>query len=161
MNAKAAAKQIVKFYGTQDEYGCFSNFYHATFALNGCAWPTVEHYFQAQKFPDTDYEQAIRKAKSPAKAKSMGRTRSLRLRKDWERVKDGIMREAVLAKFTQHLDLRMILLSTGDAILMENSPTDTYWGIGSHGGGKNKLGKILMSVREELRASEDRGENPS
>jgi ribA/ribD-fused uncharacterized protein len=161
MNENTATKPIIKFYGTQDEYGCLSNFYPATFALNGCSWPTVEHYFQAQKFPDTDYEQAIRRAKSPAKAKSMGRTRSRRLRNDWERVKNGIMREAVLAKFTQHADLRVVLLGTADAILMENSPTDTYWGIGSHGGGKNMLGKILMSVREELRASTDRGENLS
>jgi ribA/ribD-fused uncharacterized protein len=73
------------------------------------------------------------------------------LRRDWETIKDSIMREAVLAKFTQHADLRAILLGTGDAILVENSPTDDYWGCGAHGGGRNKLGKILMSVREQLR----------
>ena len=109
-------------------------------------------FYQAQKFPDTEYEEAIRQAKSPAKAKAMGRSRKYRLRRDWESVKDGIMREAVLAKFLQHADLRAILLSTGDAVLVENSPTDDYWGCGAHGGGRNKLGRILMSVREELRA---------
>jgi ribA/ribD-fused uncharacterized protein len=144
----------IRFYGTSSEYGCFSNFAHYPIRLNGKTWPTVEHYFQAQKFPGTEYEEMIRQAKSPAKAKGMGRSRKYRLRRDWEQVKDGIMREAVLAKFTQHGDLKQILLATGVAVIEENSPTDDYWGTGSHGGGKNKLGKILMSVRDELRAGE-------
>jgi ribA/ribD-fused uncharacterized protein len=155
MSEQEQAQSVVKFYGTGGEHGCFSNFAHYPIRLNGCTWPTVEHYFQAQKFPDTDYEVAIRQAKTPAKAKAMGRTRRYRLRRDWESVKDGIMREAVLAKFTQHTDIRAILLATGDALLVEDSPTDTYWGCGAHGGGKNKLGRILMSVRDQLRAAEE------
>jgi ribA/ribD-fused uncharacterized protein len=154
MSEQDQARLVIKFYGTSSEYGCFSNFAPHPIRLNGCTWPTVEHYFQAQKFPDTEYEEAIRRAKSPAKAKGMGRTRRYRLRRDWERVKDGIMREAVLAKFTQHEDIREMLLATGDALIIEDSPTDAYWGIGAHGGGKNKLGKILMSVRDQLRAKE-------
>lgn len=154
MNEEKTARPVIAFYGTQDEYGCFSNFAHTPFRLWGRTWPTVEHFFQAQKFADTEYEEAIRAAKSPAKAKAMGRTRRYKLRKDWESVKDGIMREAVLAKFTQHDDLRAVLLATGDATLKENSPTDSYWGTGSHGGGKNRLGRILMSVRAELRGQE-------
>jgi hypothetical protein len=154
MSEPAPAPTVIKFYGTSSEYGCFSNFAHYPFRLYGRVWPTVEHFFQAQKFPDSEYEEAIRQAKSPAKAKAMGRTRKYRLRRDWEAVKDGLMREAVLAKFTQHEDLRRILLATGDALIQEDSPTDAYWGIGAHGGGKNKLGRILMSVRDELRAQE-------
>jgi ribA/ribD-fused uncharacterized protein len=157
MSEQDQAQRVIKFYGTGGDYGCFSNFAHSPIRLNGCTWPTVEHYFQAQKFPDTDYEEAIRQARSPAKAKAMGRSRKYCLRRDWEAVKDGIMRQAVLGKFTQHPDLRAVLLATGDALLVEDSPTDAYWGIGSHGGGKNKLGRILMSVREELRASEQEG----
>ncbi len=153
MSEQEQVRRVIKFYGRNDEYGCLSNFAHSPFRLNGSTWPSVEHYFQAQKFPDTEYEEAIRRAKSPAKAKAMGRSRRYRLRRDWESVKDGIMREAVLAKFTQHADLRAILLSTGDALLIENSPTDDYWGCGAHGGGKNKLGKILMSVRDALRSA--------
>ncbi len=60
------------------------------------------------------------------------------------------MLEAVRAKFTQHPDLKELLLSTGDAMLEENAPKDEEWGIGSNGRGKNKLGKILMRVRQEL-----------
>lgn len=154
MSEQEQAQRVIKFYGTGGEHGCFSNFAHYPIRLNGSVWPTVEHYFQAQKFPDTDYEEAICRAKTPAKAKAMGRSRKYRLRRDWESVKDGIMREAVLAKFTQHADIRAVLLATGDAVIVEDSPTDDYWGCGAHGGGKNKLGRILMSVREELRALE-------
>jgi ribA/ribD-fused uncharacterized protein len=145
----------IRFYGTRDEYGCFSNFASYWMRLKGKSWPSVEHYFQAQKFPDTEHEEAIRTAKSAAKAKSLGRSRKFKLRRDWEAVKDSIMREAVLAKFTQHADIRAVLLGTGDAVLIENSPTDDYSGCGADGHGKNKLGRILMSVREELRRLED------
>jgi ribA/ribD-fused uncharacterized protein len=146
--------EVIRFYGTGDEYGCFSNFALSWIALRGKSWPTVEHFFQAQKFAGTDYEEAIRLAKSAAVAKKLGRSRKFRLRRDWEQVKDGIMREAVRAKFTQHADLAAILLATGDAPIAEHTRTDDYWGDGGDGHGKNKLGKILMSVREELRAGE-------
>lgn len=102
--------EAIRFYGRTDEYGCFSNFAFSPFRLDGRTWPSVEHYFQAQKFAGLEHEEAIRQAKSPAKAKSMGRSRKFRLRRDWEQIKDALMREAVLAKFTQHLDLRAILI---------------------------------------------------
>lgn len=145
-------KQVIQFYGTVSEYGVFSNFAHYPIRLQGKTWPTVEHFFQAQKFAEVDYREAIRQAKTPAKSKSMGRTRKYRLRRDWESVKDAIMREAVLAKFSQHEDIRAVLLGTGSAKLVEHTTNDDYWGDGGDGHGKNKLGLILMSVREELRA---------
>ena len=61
------------------------------------------------------------------------------------------MRKVVLAKFTQHADLRAILLGTGDALLVEHTENDSYWADGGDGSGLNRLGQILMSVREELR----------
>ena len=66
----------------------------------------------------------------------------------------AIMREAVLAKFSQHADIREVLLGTGDALLVEHTSSDHYWGDGGDGSGRNMLGQILMSVREELRAQE-------
>jgi ribA/ribD-fused uncharacterized protein len=62
------------------------------------------------------------------------------------------MHEVVLAKFTQHPSLRELLLSTGDALLVEHTAHDSYWGDGGNGSGKNLLGQILMRVREQLRA---------
>ena len=50
------------------------------------------------------------------------------------------MHEAVLAKFTQHADLREILLATGDARIVEHTENDAYWGDGGDGSGKNRLG---------------------
>lgn len=69
---------------------------------------------------------------------------------NWENLKDQIMFEIVYCKFSQNLRLKEILLNTGDQILVENSPRDNYWGIGSEGNGQNKLGKILMYVRKLL-----------
>lgn len=80
----------------------------------------------------------------------MGRDRSLKLREDWEEVKDEVMYEAVLAKFKQHADIRDLLLGTGDAEIIERTENDRYWGDGGDGNGLNRLGEILMTVREEL-----------
>jgi ribA/ribD-fused uncharacterized protein len=82
----------------------------------------------------------------------MGRSRKRPLRRDWESVKEQVMLEALRAKFTQHDDLKAILLGTGDAVLVEHTAKDSYWGDGGDGSGKNRLGQLLMRVRDELRA---------
>jgi N-glycosidase YbiA len=143
---------VIHFYSVSGEYGCFSNFSPHSITLKSRTWPTSEHYFQAQKFAGTPDEEEVRLAKSPMIAARMGRNRKRPLRADWESVKDQIMHEAVLAKFTQHADLREILLGTGDAEIVEHTENDRYWGDGGDGSGKNQLGQILMLVREELRA---------
>ncbi len=141
---------VIRFYGVSDEYGCFSNFSPHPITLGGKTWPTSEHYFQARKFAGTPDEEEVRRAKSPMIAARMGRSRKRPLREDWESVKDSIMHEAVLAKFTQHPELREILLATGDSKIVEHTTNDSYWGDGGDGSGRNRLGEILMRVREEL-----------
>ena len=141
----------VSFYSTSDEYGEFSNFAPYPISIDGEIWNTSEHYFQAQKFENKAYQVKIRKANSPMLAARLGRDRKQKLRKNWESVKVGVMRAAVLAKFTQHKDLRMLLLSTGDEKLVEHTQNDDYWGDGGDGSGKNMLGRILMQVREAWR----------
>ena len=143
---------VINFYRTSDEYGCFSNFAPYPIALDGRRWPTSEHFFQAQKFDDPQHQESIRQEKSPMIAARMGRDRKKKLRRDWESVKVGIMREAVRAKFAQHDDIREILLSTADAKIVEHTENDDYWGDGGDGSGKNMLGRILMEVRDELKA---------
>lgn len=143
--------RVIKFYRVQEPFGCFSNFAAYPVELDGKVWPTSEHYFQAQKFVGTEFEEEIRLTKSPMIAARMGRDRGKPLRADWERVKDEVMRRAVLAKFTQHAGLRETLLATGDAVLVEHTRNDSYWGDGGDGRGRNMLGRILESVREELR----------
>jgi ribA/ribD-fused uncharacterized protein len=143
---------VIRFYSTGDEFGEFSNFAHFPIRLKGRTWPTTEHYFQAQKFAGTDdaHAEAIRKAGSPMLAARMGRDRKKKLRRDWESVKVSVMREALLAKFEQHPQLRDLLLSTADAKLVEQTERDDYWGDGGNGSGRNMLGQLLMGVRRRL-----------
>lgn len=141
----------IYFYGRTKEWGEFSNFAHFPFELDGKSWPTSEHYFRAMKFAGTEHEEQIRNAKRPNDAARMGRQRSRPLRKDWEAVKDDVMRAAVWAKFSQHESLKSLLLSTGDEDLVENAPGDYYWGCGADGSGRNMLGRILAETRARLR----------
>ena len=99
---------------TTDAYGCFSNFSRHGFELDGRYWPTVEHYFQAQKFAGTEYIGHVARARTPKEAAERGRSRAVPSRPDWEAVKDGVMRAAVRLKFETHADIRAVLVGTGE-----------------------------------------------
>lgn len=144
----------IRFYAVGDAFGELSNFAPFPIFLRGRRWPTSEHYFQAQKFAGTPHEEEIRRAKKPRLAAEIGRDRRRPLRRDWESVKDGVMLDALRAKFSQHPDLRALLLSTGDARLVEHTERDAYWGDGGDGSGENRLGRLLMRVRDELRTAQ-------
>ena len=75
---------------------------------------------------------------------------TLKIRDDWDDIKLNIMKEALIAKFTQNQKLKTLLLNTNNASIIEDSPRDSYWGIGKDKNGENMLGKLLMEVREEL-----------
>jgi N-glycosidase YbiA len=142
------------FYKVDDPYGCFSNFSPHPIELEGHRWPTSEHYYQAQKFVGTPHQhlcEHIRTAPSPEQAAAIGRDQQHCPRADWDAVKPAVMYSAVLTKFLTHPELTNILLQTGNEPIIEDSPTDAYWGCGSDGAGQNQLGKILMQVRERLR----------
>jgi len=143
----------IRFYSLKNPYGEFSNFSPHPFDLDGKRWPTSEAYFQAQKFEDEAYREQIRLAPSPMKAANLGRSRSVSLRADWESAKDDAMRRALRAKFETHPALRQLLLSTGDEPLIEETTGDHYWGCGSRGDGLNRLGELLVELREQLRAA--------
>lgn len=118
--------------------------------------PTLEHRFQAEKTLDLAWINRILGATTPGAAKRLGRKAPLR--KDWDQIKDQIMLDLVRKKFKQP-DLRRLLLMTGTEELVEgNDWGDMYWGVvysGTAGGrGHNKLGKILMQVRNEVRQSQ-------
>jgi len=135
----------------------FSNFSLHGFELDGVYWPTVEHYFQAQKFPGSSQFESIRRASTPEEAKQLGQSRDHPLRPDWNQVKDQVMKRALQAKFSDPT-LRNLLLGTGERPLVENAPDDPYWGCGPDGQGKNRSGSLLMEVREELRHSTSTGD---
>jgi ribA/ribD-fused uncharacterized protein len=143
----------IYFYRVEDDYGEFSNFAAFPIKLDGKTWPTTEHYFQAQKFVTTDpaWFGAIRKANTPGIAARMGRDRKRPLRRDWESVKDDVMRRALAGKFEQHPELAELLLATGDELLVEHTSNDAYRGDGGDGSGKNMLGRLLVELRTQLR----------
>lgn len=141
----------IKFYSANDHFGEFSNFALYPIKLKGKIWNTSEHYFQAQKFAGTEYEEQIRKAKSPMKAAELGRNRKIKICKNWDKIKDTVMYDTVKAKFIQYEELKLLLLGTENSKLIEHTKNDDYWGDGGNGKGLNKLGKILMKVREELK----------
>ncbi|NUQ75852.1 MAG: NADAR family protein [Polyangiaceae bacterium] len=144
----------IHFYLPRDEWGFLSNFSPHGVELDNFYYPTVEHFFQAAKFVETDpaHAEAIRRARKPRDAATMGRDRGHPIRKDWEAVKEDIMRRGVRCKFRTHPEVRELLISTGDELLVERSPIDFYWGCGEDGSGLNRLGAILMEIRAELRA---------
>lgn len=132
------------------EYGWLSNFSTEGFTLDAARWPSVEHYYQAQKFAGTAAAERIRRADTPLKARKAGQDRSLVPRADWDAVKEEVMRQAVRAKFTQHRRLRDRLLATGDAVLVHASSSDVFWGQTADGVGENRLGVLLMELRATL-----------
>jgi ribA/ribD-fused uncharacterized protein len=140
----------IYFYKVNKPYGCFSNFSRHSFYLKNKYWQTSEHYFQAMKFENTEFEEKIRLSKSPLEAAKLGRNRNFPLRNNWDIIKDDIMKEGVSAKFKANNDIKIILLGTKRKKLIEKTSTDYYWGCGDKGNGKNKLGKILMEIREML-----------
>lgn len=145
---------MIKFYKIKDSYGCFSNFSGHQIIIDNKVYKTSEHRYQSMKFATTDpaYAELIRNAPSPKEAAAFGRTvRTPAMREDWDEVKNNIMKEVLLKKFETHPGIRKILLDTGNEELCENSSTDSYWGCGSDGKGKNMLGVLLQEVREELR----------
>lgn len=159
----------IQFYDPK-QFGEFSNYYRSPITINNTVYPTTEHYYQAHKFlgPDCtqksiEYAKLIVSQSTPNKAKILVcqkikggpykwlkdlndiiRSNSdINIRSDWEQVKDNVMRTAVMYKFSIHGNLKDLLLSTGDSILVEHTTTtngDSYWGDGGDGTGQNTLG---------------------
>ena len=136
----------------EGEYAFLSNFYFSPMIIDNVVYTTNEHYFQAMKSLNPKERQAIVLAPTPGKAKRLGRKVSLR--KDWEDIKEEVMLTGLRHKFSNP-ELRKKLLATGNEELIEGTTWhDNYWGIcdceACGGQGKNRLGKLLMQVREEL-----------
>lgn len=142
---------------------CLSNFSPHPIIIDGKLYLTSEHRFQSLKPMDLQRREEIRLAPTPAAAAAMGRDRAHPMRKDWEEVKEAVMREALQAKFARNAECREALLRTGDAYLEERTRNDIYWGTGSDeegGKGKNRLGHLLMEVRSLIRGLEAAGNAP-
>ena len=144
----------IRFFIPTHRYGTFSNFSGHAFTLDGARWPSVEHFYQACKFDDAAFRERIRLCHTPREAKNLGRSNGFSIRSGWDGDKERVMRRALRAKFDLHADARELLLSTGDEPLIEDSPDDFFWGIGRDGSGSNRLGVLLMELRDELRSAD-------
>jgi ribA/ribD-fused uncharacterized protein len=130
-------------------YWGLSNFSPPGIEVDGWYWPTVEHYFQAQKFLEPEAQERIRRASSPKAARELGQSRTFMLRPSWDDLREAVMLKALRVKFS-HPSARSLLISTGDHLLVESSPFNYFWAAGQDGSGLNRLGHLLMQVRSEL-----------
>ena len=150
--ANVIDKVISGFFG---EYRFLSNFYPCTIisfsSYNPFSVPykSVEHYYQAFKATTVKDHMAVVASSSPYKAKEIGRR--IKIRDDWDENKDQIMKYALESKFRDE-HLRKMLISTHNNLLIEmNTWGDTYWGVDKKTGiGLNKLGNMLMELRNEI-----------
>jgi len=142
----------IKFYDKDAPYYEFTNFASVPVTYNERIYPTSEHLFQSLKFIEEEDIELIRSQPSPRDAFDMAQRMRTKVRKGWleDCLNIQMMEKVVQLKFTQDESLKRMLLATGDAILIEDSPIDPFWGIGADGKGKNKLGEALMKVRSQL-----------
>ncbi len=146
----------IRFYRASEKpYGAFSNLYRRELEFEGEVFPTSEHAYQAGKARKPEVRKWLMEAPSPALlAMAAHGLYYWDVAPGWSTSKFDRMRRVLRVKFTQHLDLCALLLSTGNARLVESATVDNevnrLWGE-VNGIGKNMLGVLLMEVREELR----------
>ena len=132
-----------------EEFAFLSNFYLTPVIYDGLTYPSSEHAYQSAKTTDPVVRaEFTNPSMTPGQAKRRGK--EVKMVANWEEEKDEIMHEILRSKFRDPF-LRRRLLATGDRELIEgNTWHDTYWGV-CNGKGKNRLGELLMKVREKIR----------
>jgi GTP cyclohydrolase II len=162
LEADGCLDGAIRFYHSDQPWGELSNFSRHAIFIGGRIWPTVEHFYQAQKFVGTPHEEAIRCCQTPMLAKARATAiAEEHKRREWPAVKETVMLEGLRAKFEQHPDLAERLLRSGDRLLIERTRNDSYWGDGGDGTGQNRLGYLLMQVRAKIRRATDHLQDPT
>jgi GTP cyclohydrolase II len=146
----------IHFYHSDQTWGEFSNFSQHAVYLKGKIWSTTEHFYQAQKFNDPVQQELVRSSKGPMLAKVMAKKlEEKNLQSNWHFIKEEVMCQALNAKFTQHPELKELLLSTQQRHITERARNDSYWGDGEDGKGLNRLGELLMRLRLQLHINKE------
>lgn len=146
----------IRFYRASEKpFGAFSNLYRRELVFEGEIFATSEHAYQAGKARKPAVRKWLMQAPSPSLlAMAAHGLYYWDVTPGWSTTKFDRMRSVLRAKFTQHADLRELLLSTGDARLVESATVDNdvnrLWGE-VNGTGRNMLGVLLMEIRAELR----------
>lgn len=148
--------QDVRFYRANEKpYGAFSNLYRRAILFDDQSYPTSEHAYQAGKARRPEVRAWLMAAPTPALlAMAAHGLYQWDIAPNWSTTKFDRMRAVLWAKFTQHPDLADLLLSTGDARLVEtatvDNPVNRLWGEVEGKGGRNMLGTMLMEIRAKL-----------
>lgn len=156
--------KIVCFHNPDEENGYLSNWYPSKFAVNGVAFSSMEQYMMYKKaecFGDKDAADKILATDDVAKIKNLGRLVANYNESRWNGVRQIIVFEGLIEKFSRNEDLKEQLKATGNSILAECAVNDRIWGIGlsmkdpdrleiDKWKGQNLLGYALMAVRERL-----------
>ena len=143
---------------------CLSQWFPASFVVNGVQFPTAEHWMMAGKarlFGDGEMLEKILKAPDPGKAKALGRRVRGFDHEAWSAARCSLVIEGNVEKFSQNALMKRFLVNTGRRILVEASPRDQIWGIGMGASnpdatnpvkwrGTNLLGFALMETRAQL-----------
>lgn len=144
----------IRFYRANEKpYGAFSNLYQRPIEFEGRVYPTSEHAYQAGKASKPAVREWILNAPTPSLAAMAAHGLYVwDVVPNWAQIKFDRMRAVLRAKFEQHADLKDLLLSTGDARLVEagtvNNAVNRLWGE-VDGKGENTLGVMLMELRSE------------
>ena len=151
---------------------CLSQWYPCQFEVEGVTYTSAEQYMMAEKaklFGDEEIRTEILSTSDPRTCKALGRKVKNFDKAVWDKEKEHIVRKGNTKKFLQNSALRNFLLSTGDKVLVEASPTDRVWGIGMGKNnpdaldpqkwrGQNLLGFALMNVRDFIAFMDSFGE---
>jgi hypothetical protein len=151
----AAGASEIRFYRASDQpYGAFSNLLRCQMVFEDRAFPTAEHAYQFGKAAKHNVREWLMSAPSPSLlAVTAHNLLPWDIVPNWTRIKVDRMRRVLHAKFTQHEDLRALLIGTGSARIVEcatvNNAVNRFWGE-VNGKGENTLGVLLMELRAEM-----------
>ena len=157
--------KTVCFHNPDDENGYLSNWYPSRFTVEGRSFSSMEQFMMYQKavcFRDTNIAVQIMNTHDVSEIKQLGRQVSGYNDIIWNGVRQVVVFEGLLAKFSQNEDLKKMLLASGNAVLAECAVNDRIWGIGlsmtdpnrhdiSKWKGQNLLGFTLMMVRDRIK----------
>jgi ribA/ribD-fused uncharacterized protein len=133
-----------------DEASVFSTISPHSFVLDGVEWKTAEHYYQASKYKNFPYAKAIIAAEDGQQAYVLGNRWLKRKVSGWKKNRQLYMTRALFRKVKEYPEVEQALLQTGNALLLETSQYDYYWGLGRDQRGVNMLGKVWMDIRKKL-----------
>ena len=149
--SKGLLNNSIKFYRANGKYGFLSNLYKEPVFFEGKWWDTAEHAYQFGKFRDKEIAEWVMSAPKPHLVSVVGHgIFAFDITPNWSKIKVERMKNILHSKFSLNQELKKKLIETEDSILIENSKTDNFWGIGPKFKGKNMLGKLLMEIREKL-----------